>query len=147
MTIVSEYAAFIIYSDFGKLFVISEDSPPTLPREVKEVFRVKFPESEQYSNTEILALCPEEYDYSGEPINESDYVFWKCVDEEPRDILKVSPALDEKYKEACALCRERHKAIYGGYLCDCAFRSFDNEYCSDIVTAERLSKQEFDISV
>lgn len=54
--------------------------------------------------------------------------------------LKISPELDEKYKTACSLCREKHKAIYGDSPNDCAFRSFDNEYCSDIVTAERLSR-------
>lgn len=54
--------------------------------------------------------------------------------------LKISPELDEKYKTACSLCREKHKAIYGNSPNDCAFRSFDNEYCSDIVTAERLSR-------
>ena len=141
MTVISEYDGFIIYSDSGSLFAIVESTPPTLPREVKEVHRVSYPESEMYSDAELLDLCPVEYDLSGEPVSNSDYVFWKYVDEcEIQQSLKVTPELDEKYKDACALCRETHKAIYGKYPNDCAFRSFDNEYCSDIVTAERLSK-------
>ena len=133
MTVISEYDGFTIYSERGKLFVVADSTPP---REVKEVFRVKYPESEQYSDTEILDLCPEEYDYSGEPVNESDYVFWKCVDEEP-DGLKVSPELDERYGQACRICSKRHRAIYGTEPYNCAFRQFDNEYCPDIVSAER----------
>lgn len=134
MTIISEYDGFTIYSERGKLFVVADSTPP---REVKEVFRVKYPETEMYSCVEILDLCPEEYDYSGEPVNESDYVFWKCVEEEP-DGLKVSPELDERYGQACRMCLKRHGAIYGTRPHNCAFRQFDNEYCPDIVSAERL---------
>lgn len=133
MTVISEYDGFTIYFERGKLFVAADSTPP---REVKEVFRVKYPESEQYSDTEILDLCPEEYDYSGEPINECDYVFWKCVDDEP-DSLKVSPELDARYKDACELCCEKHLKIYGEYPINCAFCEFNNEYCPDIAIAER----------
>lgn len=137
MTVVAEYDdMFTIYSERGKLFVVADSTPP---REVKEVYRIKYPESEQYSDTEILGLCPEEYDYSGEYLEESDYVFWKCVDDEPSG-LKVSPELDKRYSKACRLCMEKHKAIYGTAIHSCAFRQFDNEYCPAIVEAEKQRK-------
>lgn len=132
MLTIAKYDDFRIYRHHDKLFVIADFNPP---KEIKEVFRVKFPESEQYSDTEILELCPEEYDYSGEPINESDYVFWKCV--EDAEGLKVSPELEKRYSQACRICLERHEAIYGGKPHNCAFKQFDNEYCPDIVNAER----------
>lgn len=145
MTVISEYDAFIIYEDLGKLFALGEGEPTA--REVKEVYRIPYEKAKDIPDVEILDRCPMEYDLSGEPILESDYVFWEYVTEskppkvsQSNDSLKVTPELDEKYKTACSLCKEKHKAIYGDFPNDCAFRSFDNEYCSDIITAERLNK-------
>ena len=94
MTIIAKYDDFVIFrddDDGGKLFVSTEFDEESYiacsPTEVREVHRVPFPISEQYSDAELIALCPEEYDYSGEPINESDYVFWKCVDSDNETYL------------------------------------------------------------
>lgn len=53
------------------------------------------------------------------------------------DTLKVSLKLDEKYASACRLCLQKHEAIYGVQPHNCAYRQFDNEYCPDIVNAEK----------
>ena len=57
------------------------------------------------------------------------------------DVLKTSYELDRRYAKACKLCHEKHKAIYGIYPATCAFREFDNEYCPDIVNAEKQRRE------
>lgn len=52
--------------------------------------------------------------------------------------LKTSKELDERYKEACKCCMERHFKIFGCRSSGCAWKNFDNEYCPDIEIAERL---------
>lgn len=74
--IVVEYDGFTIYSQNGKLFAVED---LCAPQEVEEVFRIRYPLTDNYSIVDLLGMCPVEYDLSGEPINECDYVYWKYI--------------------------------------------------------------------
>ena len=78
MTVVVEYECFVIVSADGKLYAIEADHNIEIS-EIVEVYRIPYDEASKHSVEELLEMC-EDYDFSGEPIHENDYVFWKRIE-------------------------------------------------------------------
>jgi len=61
-------------------------------REVREVMSLSREEYEPYDIGDILALCQEDYDFSGELDDFGEYCFWKLVDDGEKLLVKSDEA-------------------------------------------------------
>ncbi len=82
------YDDFIIFEGDGKLYVLDQNGL----RQVKRVLSLGCEEYENLSTGDILSICKEEYDFSGELDLVEEYSFWAVLEDGEHQTVKSDDA-------------------------------------------------------